>query len=82
MKSQGIWIWILSGNPVRSFSYLQVMMSYIIAWMSLKFGQIRPQTTELLAAALERLKNSCHFFLVAIYLIHFKFVGIEDNHNI
>ena len=38
-----------------SFSYLQVMMTYIRAWMSLKFGQIRPWTTEL--AALKRLKN-------------------------
>ena len=38
-----------------SFSYLQVMMTYIRAWMSLKFGQIRPRTTEL--AALKRLKN-------------------------
>ena len=36
-----------------SFSYLQVMMTYIRAWMSLKFGQIRPRTTEL--AALKRL---------------------------
>ena len=38
-----------------SFSYLQVMMTYIRAWISLKFGQIRPRTTEL--AALKRLKN-------------------------
>ena len=38
-----------------SFSYLQVMMTYIRAWMSLKFGKIRPRTTEL--AALKRLKN-------------------------
>ena len=38
-----------------SFSYLQVMMTYIRAWMSLKFGQIRPGTTEL--AALKCLKN-------------------------
>ena len=38
-----------------SFSYLQVMMTYIRAWMSLKFGQIRPRTTEL--AAFKRLKN-------------------------
>ena len=29
-----------------SFSYLQVMMTYIRAWVSLKFGQIRPRTTE------------------------------------
>ena len=38
-----------------SFPYLQVMMTYIRAWMSLKFGQIQPWTTEL--AALKRLKN-------------------------
>ena len=40
---------------VGSFSYLQVMMTYIRAWMSLKFSQIRPRITEL--AALKRLKN-------------------------
>ena len=39
---------------IRSFSYLQVMMTFIKAWMSSKFGQIRHWTTEL--AALERLK--------------------------
>ena len=33
----------------------QVTMTYIRAWMSSKFGQIRPQTTEL--AALERQKK-------------------------
>ena len=38
-----------------SFSYLKVMMTYIRAWMSLKFGQIQPRTIEL--AALKRLKN-------------------------
>ena len=43
--------------------------------MSLEFSQIRPRTTEL--ASLERYY---HFFSVAIYLIHFKFVGIEDMH--
>ena len=66
---------------IGSFSYLQVIMSYIRAWMCLKFGQIRPRTTGL--AALECLKNHCcHYLLIAIYLIHFKFVGIEDIHNI
>ena len=34
---------------IGSFSYLQVMMTYIRAWMSLKFSQIRPRTTELAA---------------------------------
>ena len=27
---------------IRSFSYLQVMITYMRVWMSLKFGQIRP----------------------------------------
>ena len=47
---------------IKSFSYLQVMMTYIRAWMSSKFGQIRSGTTEL--AAFEHLKNQyCPFFL-------------------
>ena len=40
---------------IRSFSYLQVTMTCMRAWMNSKFGQIRPQTTEL--AALERMKK-------------------------
>ena len=40
---------------IKSFSYLQVAMPYIRAWMSSKFVQIRSGTTEL--AALEQLKN-------------------------
>ena len=40
---------------MESFSNLQVMMTYTRAWMSLKFGQIRPHTTVL--AALKSLKN-------------------------
>ena len=47
------------------------------AWMSAKFGQIRPRTTGL--AALEPLKTRyCHVFSVAIDPIHNKFVGNED----
>ena len=44
---------------IRSFSYLQVMIKHLRAWM--KFGGIRPWTTEL--AALERLKKS-HILIV------------------
>ena len=40
---------------IGSISYLQVMMTCMRAWMSLKFDQIRPPTAEL--AALERLKK-------------------------
>ena len=40
---------------IGSFSYLQVMMTCMRAWMGSKFGRIRPQTTEL--AALEHMKK-------------------------
>ena len=40
---------------IRSYSYLQVTMTCMRAWMSSKFGRIQPQTTEL--AALERMKK-------------------------
>ena len=40
---------------IGSFSYLQVTMTHKRAWMSSKFDQTRPQTTEL--AALERRKK-------------------------
>ena len=43
---------------IGSFSYLQVTMTCIRAWMSTKFGRIRPLTTEL--AALEREKKKSH----------------------
>ena len=39
---------------IKSFSYLQVTMTHIRAWMSSKFSQILSGTTEL--AALEHLK--------------------------
>ena len=42
---------------IKSFSYLQVTMIYIRAWMSSKVGQIQSGTTEL--AAFEDLKNRC-----------------------
>ena len=41
---------------IRSFSYLQVMMTCMRAWKSSNFGLIGPLTAEL--AALERLKKS------------------------
>ena len=40
---------------IGSFSYLQVTMTCMRAWMSLKFGRIRSRTTEL--AVLEHMKK-------------------------
>ena len=66
---------------IGSFSYLQVMRTYIKACMSLNFGQIPPLTTEL--AALERLKNRCHHLIsVDIDPIFFKLACNKDMHNI
>ena len=66
---------------IRSFSYLQVVRTYIKAYMSLNFGQIPPLTTEL--AALECLKNRCHHVIsVDIDPIFFKLAGNKDMHNI
>ena len=41
------------------------MMTYIRAWMRLKFSQIRPRITEI--AALKRVKNLCFHFFLALY---------------
>ena len=66
---------------IWSFSCLQVMRTYIKAYMSLNFGQIPPLTTEL--AALECLKNRCHHVIsVDIDPIFFKLAGNKDMHNI
>ena len=66
---------------IGSFSYLQVMRTYIKTCMTLNFGQIPSLTTEL--AALERLKNRCHHLIsVDIDPIFFKLAGNKDMHNI
>ena len=66
---------------IGSFSYLQVLRTYIKAYMSLNFRQIPPLTTEL--AALERLKYRCHHVIsVDINPIFFKLAGNKDMHNI
>ena len=66
---------------IGSFSYLQVMRTYIKAYKSLNFGQIPPLTMEL--AALERLKNRCHHVIsVDIDPIFFKLAGNKDMHSI
>ena len=44
-----------SSRVLECFSYLQVTLTCMRAWMSSKFGWIGPQTMEL--AALERMKK-------------------------
>ena len=73
---------------IGSVSYLQVTMTCMRPWMSLKFGRIRPRTTEL--AALERMKKIHRFikgkkmsshFLRYFNWIFFIFAGNEDMHK-
>ena len=65
---------------IGSFSYLQVMRTYIKAYTNLNFGQIPPPTMEL--AALECLKNRCHHVIsVDIDPIFFKLAGNKNMHN-
>ena len=54
---------------IGSISYLQVTMTYMRAWMSLKFGQIRllvPMGTDRVLME----KRCCHFFL-AVFIRSF-----------
>ena len=64
-----------------SFSYSQVMMTYIRAWMSLKFGQIRP----LVSMATDRVimaKNGVTIILSTVFhLILFILADNNDMHE-
>ena len=56
-------------------------MTYIRAWMNLKFRKIRPWTTEL--AALEHIKKSMLPLFCSYLSDPFQiYVGIEHMHNI
>ena len=72
---------------IRSFSYLQVMMTCMRAQTSSNFGQIGPPTSEL--AALEPLKNPhrlimgkrcLHFFSAVLRRILFILAGNDNIH--
>ena len=54
-------------------------MIYIRAWMSLKFGEIGPWTTEL--AALERLKKSHRLIMEKMMSSHFLRYFSSDPFN-
>ena len=54
---------------IGSFSYLQVTMTCMRAWMSSKFGRIRPRTTELVA--LEYMKKSRRVIMGKTMSSHF-----------
>ena len=47
------------------FSYLQVMMTNMRAWMSSKFGEIRPLVS--MATDMVIMAKQCHHFLSAVF---------------
>ena len=61
---------------IGSFSYLQVTITCMGAWMSSKFGWIRPRTTEL--AALERMKKSHRLIMGKTMSSHFLRFFLSD----
>ena len=78
MKKNGVatfsWLFLIG-----SISYLHVKMTYMRAWMSLNFGQIRL----LVSMATDRVimeKMVCHFFSAVFYLILFILAGNDDVH--
>ena len=64
----------------ESFAYLQVMRTCIRAWMSSKFGQMRP----LVSTATDRVtveKRRHNVCLNIFDWIHFIFTGNDDIHK-
>ena len=65
---------------IESFSYLQVMITYMRAWMSLKFGQIQP----LVSMVTDRViweKRCFHFFSAVFHPFPFIIAGNDDMHE-
>ena len=65
---------------IRSFSYLQVMITYMRAWMSLKFGQIQPLVSMVTDRVLMG-KNAVNFFSAVFHSFLFILAGNDDMHE-
>ena len=65
---------------IGSFLYLQVMITYIRDWMSLKFGQIQPLVS-MVTDWVMRGKWCHHFFLAAFHPFLFILAGNDDMHE-
>ena len=65
---------------IGSISCLQVTMTYMRAWMSLKFGKIR-QLVSMATDMVLMEKRCCHFFSVVLYRILFVLAGNDDMHE-
>ena len=66
---------------IGSISYLQVTMTYMRAWMSLKFGQIGLLVSMATDRVIMKKKRYCHFFQAVFYPILFILAGKDDLHE-
>ena len=66
---------------IGPFSCLQLKMTYIRAWMSSKFGQIRPRTTELASSCVRKKSRCLRVFSAVFDRILFILAGNEDIHK-
>ena len=60
---------------IGSFSYLQVMMTYMRAWISLKFGQIQPLVSMVTDRVMMGKKRCLHFFS-AVFIRSFSYLQV------
>ena len=60
---------------IRSISYLQIMITYMRAWMSLKFGQIRPLVSMVTDRDMMG-KNSVSTFSRLFFIRYFSYVQV------
>ena len=56
-------------------------MTYMRAWTSLKFGQIRLLVSMATDRVIMKKKNGCHFFSAIFYSILFILAGNDDMHE-
>ena len=66
---------------IGSFSYLQVMITIMRAWMSLKFAQIQPLVSMITDRVMMEKKWCLHFFLAVFLLILFILACNDDMHD-
>ena len=65
---------------IRSFSYLQVMITYMRAWMGLKYCQIQPLVS-MMADRVVMKKLCLHFFSAIFHPFLFILAGKNDMHE-
>ena len=66
---------------IGSFLYFQVMITYMRAWMSLKFKQIQTLVSMITDRVMMEKKRCLHFFSAVFHLFLFILAGNDDMHE-